>query len=204
MFLFNRHPDENPNDQLKKWPETISEEERLKMREELEKEFEEAGIKIEQPRHFLDLPINSEVFDEKFRDSLKKYCNEFWHYLKLPFVWDNFGNDYKAREVWRRNIEDKYGKTFPKKIAPLINNKLCKNEASALILAIGLIKKQLKKLNDKQYENLIEIFETAENETDNIALKYTSIDIGEKRLEINKIEDIVYNILKAISEFSQK
>ena len=204
MSFFKKHSCENPDIQPKEQPEVTDETERLEMQWEIEREFETAGIRIEQPRRFPDLLINFEVFDEKFRDCLKKCCTKILSYLRLPFVWDNFKSDYKKRQKWRESIQKKYGKAFPEKSTMLIENKFCRNKTQVPLWAIGRMREVLKELDDEQYGNLVKTIKMAEDEIRDIDKEYLHRDINEKKEGIEKMEEIMYNILKAISEFSKE
>ena len=85
---------------------------------EVEKEIESILVKEEPGIDYDISSIDFSVFGDA-EESIRKICDDLAEWLKIPYVYDKFGDDNEARYAWRDGMGEKYGSVFGKKFGKL-------------------------------------------------------------------------------------
>jgi hypothetical protein len=174
---------------------------------ELKHDLAANGVVIEEPRKFPEVSINYAVFGE-YSDRIEAQVTLLQEYLRWPYVIDKFGTDnegHENRKNLRGKIKEKYSNNLGEDEINRIfhGSKLSANGRGIIGISLGRIGRALSE-NSKFVTLANEIKALREKGPSFRKNEDSSWTIEESRTKTEKFEDMIYEILKALSQFSHE
>ena len=145
------------------------------------------------PRYEFSGQINTEFLERDY--ALDYMINWLVSYIKFPLIEDTFApSQHQLRREWRKKLIERYGEDIRKILRS--DNKLSGNILSGVYSASSIISdylgEEFPELNEKA-KRIVEL-------TDPHIEDYHEKNISERIEVVRKIEEKVYELLKAMSE----
>lgn len=174
------------------------------LRAQFDQDLKDKGVVVEEARVFPDVDVNFTAFgDNEDEEEARHAVDKIEEYLKQPYVTDNFGTEgHKERRVWRTEIQAKYSDTLGEEVKRVFHgSKYSGNGRNIIYTVLYGLTSWLSKV--EKFADLYEKISAIKSQGPSFS-DVDKIDINELKQRTEKFEDMLYEILKALGEYSHE
>jgi hypothetical protein len=178
----------------------------IQLRSEFEEELTKNNVVVEEPRQFSWNPIRYEKFGDA-SDKMQKYLGLVIDWLKKPYVTDQFGataEGHTQRRAWKDIMYSKFGDQLGPEVERLFHgSKYSANSRGIMFGNLSLIISTLREI--PEYVGLANQIEALKKMSPSFrGDRGRNLSLEELRSRTEKMEDLAYEIISLLSEFSKQ